>query len=94
MPVDVVMFGCHQQQGQLKQSLILLRLPLSGNTSQLGVLERQIHREEHKETRKRRKGKRTKLQWTQNNLSFRNIVSDSVRVCFSVSTNKLSTKKG
>jgi hypothetical protein len=64
MPLVVAMFGCHQPQGQLKQSLILLRLLLSDNTSQLEVLERPMHKEEHKEAQRRWKFQRTKLQST------------------------------
>jgi hypothetical protein len=33
----LLVFGCQQQQDQLKQSLILQRLPLSGSTSLLAV---------------------------------------------------------
>lgn len=84
MPLLVAMFGFRQQRGQLKQSLILVRLPLSGNTSQLEAWERPMRIEVHKEAQKRRKCQRTILQWTISKIMLKNITFRKSRICLSI----------
>lgn len=65
LPRGLRVFAFHQQQGQQKLSLSLQRQPFHGSTSRSAVWGRRMHKEEHTQTQRNMKLRRTSLQEAQ-----------------------------